>query len=127
VNNSELGRVEALHVDTVERGCFLFTSSSTTTKLRVVFDGSFGSLSGNLINFIFMVVPVVQPDLISTFLHFHALMIAMLNDRDEYLGLPVQQQGNMKGSGEVKVGNVVLLGYNRKSLDWDSFFPFTWE
>jgi hypothetical protein len=30
-------------------------------------------------------------------------MIAVLADRDEYLGILVQQQGKMKGPGEVKV------------------------
>jgi hypothetical protein len=54
-------------------------------------------------------------------------MIAMLVEIDEYLVLPVQHQGKMKGPREVKVGDVVLLGYDRKSLDWASFFPFTWE
>jgi len=63
-----------------------------------------------LINSIFMVGTVVQPDLISIFHHFRAFMIAMLTDRDEYLGLPVQQQGKTKGPGEVKVGDIVLLG-----------------
>ena len=43
---SELGRLEEVPVETVERACFLFTSSSTTTKLRVVFDGSFESSHG---------------------------------------------------------------------------------
>jgi hypothetical protein len=54
-------------------------------------------------------------------------MIAMLADRFEYLGLPVEQQGKTKGPGEVKVGDVVLLGYDRKNSDWASFFPCTWE
>jgi len=64
-----------------------------------------------------MVGTVVQPDLISIFLNLHSFMIAMFADRDEYLGLSVQQQGKTKGSGEVKVGDVVLLGYDSKSLN----------
>jgi len=53
---SELGSLEEVHVNTVERACFLFTSSSTTTKLRVVFDGSFESSSGiSLISFLWLV------------------------------------------------------------------------
>jgi hypothetical protein len=38
--------------------------------------------------------------------------------RDEYLGLLVQWQRKNKGPGGVKVGNVVLVGYNNKRLDW---------
>jgi len=74
-----------------------------------------------------MVGTVVQPDLISIFFHFHAFMIAMLANRDEYLGLPVQQQDKTKGPVEVKVGDIVLLGYDSKSLEWANFFPYTWE
>lgn len=52
---SELGSLEEVHVNIVERTCLLFTSSSTMTKLRGVFDGSFESSSGISISFLWLV------------------------------------------------------------------------
>jgi hypothetical protein len=54
--------------------------SSTTTKLRVVFDGSCKASNGVSLNSILMVGPVVQPDLISIVLRFRSYMIAMSAD-----------------------------------------------
>jgi len=38
--------------------------------------------------------------------------------RDENVGLMMQRQRNNKGPGGVKVGDVVLVGYGKKRLDW---------
>lgn len=54
--------------------------SSTTTKLRVVFDGSFLTNSGISRNQIECVGPVVQNDLISILLRFRCKSIAISSD-----------------------------------------------
>lgn len=51
----------------------VFKESSSTTKLRVVFDGSCQSPSGISLNDALMVGPVVQQDLLSIILRFRTL------------------------------------------------------
>ncbi|XP_039450509.1 uncharacterized protein LOC120429503 [Culex pipiens pallens] len=53
---------------------------STTTKLRVVFDGSCGTSSGVSLNDALMVGPVVQSDLLSTVLRFRLHRVALIAD-----------------------------------------------
>ena len=51
--------------------------SSTTTKLRVVFDVSAKSTSGSSLNDQFLVGPTVHPPLIDVLLHFRRFKVAM--------------------------------------------------
>lgn len=55
----------------------VINNSSTTTKLRVVFDGSCKSSSGCSLNDILLVGPTVQPDLFSIILlvRKHAILL----------------------------------------------------
>jgi len=55
----------------------VFKSSSLTTKMRVVFDGSAASKSGHSLNDILLCGPTVQPDLISIILRFRIHKIAL--------------------------------------------------
>lgn len=58
----------------------VFKESSTTTKLRTVFDGSAPSQNGVSLNSILLVGPTVQPDLISIVLNFRLHLIAISAD-----------------------------------------------
>lgn len=55
-------------------------SSSSTTKCRVVFDGSMKSSSGVSLNNVLMVGPTVQSDLLSIMLRFRLHKIVMIAD-----------------------------------------------
>ncbi|XP_058456563.1 uncharacterized protein LOC131433960 [Malaya genurostris] len=59
---------------------YVLKPSSTTTRLRVVFDGSAPSDSGISINQTQMVGPAVQNDLISILLNFRSFKIAFVAD-----------------------------------------------
>ena len=59
---------------------YVFKEDSTTTKLRVVFDGSAKSTTGVSINDALMVGPVVQDDLISIIIRFRFYSIALSAD-----------------------------------------------
>lgn len=54
--------------------------SSSTTKLRVVFNGSAPSSTGVSLNDILLVGPVVQPDLMAILLRFRTFLIAIITD-----------------------------------------------
>ena len=58
----------------------VFRESSTTTKTRVVFDGSAKSSNGLSLNDILQVGPTVQPDLYSTVLRFRTHQICFTAD-----------------------------------------------
>ncbi|XP_053682608.1 uncharacterized protein LOC128733054 [Sabethes cyaneus] len=55
-------------------------TSSTTTKVRVVFDGSARSKSGHSLNDALLVGPVVQDELLSNILRFRKFPIALVAD-----------------------------------------------
>ena len=48
----------------------VFKETSSTTKLRVVFDGSVKSTSGNSLNDILMTGPTIQDDLFTLLIRF---------------------------------------------------------
>ncbi|XP_065091625.1 uncharacterized protein LOC135712602 [Ochlerotatus camptorhynchus] len=54
--------------------------SSTTTKLRVVFDGSAKTSTGHSLNEALCVGPVVQDDLITILLRFRTFLVALVAD-----------------------------------------------
>ncbi|XP_065086354.1 uncharacterized protein LOC135708281 [Ochlerotatus camptorhynchus] len=58
----------------------VFKSSSTTTKVRVVFDASCRTSSGNSLNDILLVGPVVQEDLQSIELRFRTKPVGVVSD-----------------------------------------------
>ena len=58
----------------------VFKESSTTTKLRVVFDGSAKTTSGVSLNDILSIGPKLQDDLFEIFLRFRAYPIALTGD-----------------------------------------------
>lgn len=58
----------------------VFKSTSTTTKLRVVFDASAIGSSGKSLNDLLMKGPVVQPTLYSTLLRFRVHQVALTAD-----------------------------------------------
>jgi hypothetical protein len=58
----------------------VFKESSTTTKLRVVFDGSAESSSGVSLNQNLFSGPVVQPELLSIVLKFRTYLIGLSAD-----------------------------------------------
>ncbi|XP_053698970.1 uncharacterized protein LOC128745935 [Sabethes cyaneus] len=59
---------------------YVLKPTSTTTKLRVVFDGSAESTSGVSVNDVQMVGPTVQNDLISILINFRSFRIAVSAD-----------------------------------------------
>ena len=58
----------------------VWKDSSTTTKLRVVFDASAKSTSGSSLNDQFLVVPTVHPPLIDVLMRFRRPKVAMTTD-----------------------------------------------
>lgn len=58
----------------------VFKATSTTTKTRVVFDGSAKTSNGNSLNDILMVGPTIQQDIISIVLRFRTYIYAMTAD-----------------------------------------------
>ena len=88
----------------------VFKEASSTTKLRVVFDGSAKTSSGASINDALMVGPVVQDDLFSIILRFRFYKIALSadiakmyrqvvlrkQDRDFHRFLWFDEDGNLK-------------------------------
>lgn len=58
----------------------VFKNTSTTTKLRVVFDASAIGSSGKSLNDLLMKGPVVQPTLYSTLLRFRVNQVALTAD-----------------------------------------------
>lgn len=82
-----LGHMELVDgpVDYRRPHCYLphhpvFKQSSTTTKVRVVFDASCKTSSGYSVNEKMLVGPVVQPDLLSTLLKFRFQAVALVAD-----------------------------------------------
>lgn len=82
-----LGHMELVSepVDYRKPHCYLphhpvFKQSSTTTKVRVVYDASCKTSSGYSVNETMLVGPVVQPDLLSTLLKFRFQAIALVAD-----------------------------------------------
>ncbi|KAH8406925.1 hypothetical protein KR222_008080, partial [Zaprionus bogoriensis] len=53
---------------------------STTTKLRVVFDGSASSSTGYSLNDVLMAGPTIQPKLFNTLLQFRTFPVALTGD-----------------------------------------------
>jgi len=53
---------------------------SSTTKLRVVFDGSAASSSGYSLNDVFMAGPVIQPTMFQILLRFRSHPVAITGD-----------------------------------------------
>ncbi|XP_041787586.1 uncharacterized protein LOC121602898, partial [Anopheles merus] len=58
----------------------VFKESSTTTKIRVVFDGSSKTTSGYSLNDALCVGPVVQDDLLDQLLRFRTYKVALVGD-----------------------------------------------
>ncbi|XP_058817789.1 uncharacterized protein LOC131681097 [Topomyia yanbarensis] len=83
----QLGHMRRLDepVDDVKAHCYLphhpvFKESSTTTKVRVVFDASCKTASGYSLNDTLLVGPVVQQDLLSIVMRFRTHHIALVAD-----------------------------------------------
>ncbi|XP_058828191.1 uncharacterized protein LOC131688061 [Topomyia yanbarensis] len=78
-------RLAPSHDKFVSNQCFLphhpvVKEASTTTKLRVVFDGSAKTSSGHSLNDALLVGPVVQDDLLSIILRFRTSPVALVAD-----------------------------------------------
>ncbi|XP_043065437.1 uncharacterized protein LOC122320892, partial [Drosophila ficusphila] len=58
----------------------VFKKDSTTTKLRVVFDGSARTSSGSSLNDVLMAGPTIQPKLFRTLLQFRTFPVALTGD-----------------------------------------------
>ncbi|XP_041451803.1 uncharacterized protein LOC121405249 [Drosophila obscura] len=58
----------------------VFKEDSTTTKLRVVFDGSATTSTGVSLNEVLMAGPTIQPKLLHTLLRFRTFLIALTGD-----------------------------------------------
>ena len=58
----------------------VFKTDSTTTKMRVVFDGSVTSKSGLSLNDIMLKGPKMQPDIFNILLRFHLHRVALTAD-----------------------------------------------
>ncbi|XP_058817061.1 uncharacterized protein LOC131680357 [Topomyia yanbarensis] len=83
----QLGHMRRLDepVDDVKAHCYLphhpvFKESSTTTKVRVVFDASCKTASGYSLNDTLLVGPVVQQDLLSIVMRFRTHHVALVAD-----------------------------------------------
>ncbi|XP_058840886.1 uncharacterized protein LOC131696359 [Topomyia yanbarensis] len=83
----QLGHMRRLDepVDDVKAHCYLphhpvFKKSSTTTKVRVVFDASCKTASGYSLNDTLLVGPVVQQDLLSIVMRFRTHHVALVAD-----------------------------------------------
>ncbi|XP_058128495.1 uncharacterized protein LOC131292777, partial [Anopheles ziemanni] len=61
----------------------VFKDTSTTTKVRVVFDGSAATSTGHSLNDALMVGPVVQDDLLSLVIRFRKFKIAVVADLEK--------------------------------------------
>ncbi|XP_070066027.1 uncharacterized protein [Drosophila virilis] len=59
---------------------FLLKEDGTTTKLRVVFDGSAATTSGHSLNNGLMAGPTIQPKLFSILMRFRTFAIALIGD-----------------------------------------------
>ena len=84
-----LGQLELVPNANLEKPCELVfylphhsvvKEDSTTTKLRVVFDGSAKSQSGTSLNESLMVGSITQPDLLSTLMRFRFHRVAISGD-----------------------------------------------
>nr|XP_049464106.1 uncharacterized protein LOC120961248 [Anopheles coluzzii] len=82
----ELGHMSLMNKDSGdERAYYLphhpvFKASSTTTKVRVVFDGSAKTSTGYSLNDILCVGPIVQDELLDIVLRFRTYQIALVGD-----------------------------------------------
>ncbi|XP_038117006.1 uncharacterized protein LOC119769172 [Culex quinquefasciatus] len=83
----ELGHMQLVEPDEKDKtpSCYLphhpvFKDSSTTTKVRVVFDGSAATSTGFSLNQALCVGPVVQEDLLSLLLRFRNYPVALVAD-----------------------------------------------
>ena len=84
-----LGHLEKVPDEEINNGCqnrfylphhAVLKESSTTTKLRVVFDGSAKTSTGTSLNDILLVGPTLQPDIFDLLIRFRQYMIGMTAD-----------------------------------------------
>ena len=84
-----LGNLERVPDLEINNGCqnhfyqphhAVLKESSTTTKLRVVSDGSAKTLTGTSLNYIRLVGPTLQPDIFDLLIRFRQYMIGMTAD-----------------------------------------------
>ena len=84
-----MGHLEEVPPDELDNGCenhyylphhAVFKESSTTTKLRVVFDGSAKTSSGVSLNDILMIGPVLQPNIFDLLIRFRLYKFGLTAD-----------------------------------------------
>ena len=84
-----LGHLEHVPEEEIYNGCSnhfylphhaVIKESSTTTKLRVVFDGSAKTTAGISLNDILMVVPTLQPDIFDLLVRFRQYKVGLTAD-----------------------------------------------
>nr|XP_049464887.1 uncharacterized protein LOC125907318 [Anopheles coluzzii] len=82
----ELGHMSLMNKDSGDEQAYylphhpVFKASSTTTKVRVVFDGSAKTSTGYSLNDILCVGPIVQDELLDIVLRFRTYQIALVGD-----------------------------------------------
>ena len=85
----DMGHVEEVPPNELDNGCenhyyvphhAVFKESSTTTKLRVVFDGSAKTSSGVSLNDILMIGPVLQPNIFDLLIRFRLYKFGLTAD-----------------------------------------------
>lgn len=94
----DLGHMELDNGNKNELECYLphhavYKDSSTTTKVRVVFDGSAKTSTGHTLNELLLVGPVVQQDILAIAIRFRKHRIAIVADAEKmYRQVLIAQQ-----------------------------------